>query len=413
MSDLATLHPFPRAQADRQADADALRSAEPLMPEVAPPDLEAIGGWQSLRMGAEVALRSRWMFMVALAAVSLLSLPGLLGARLWAQQSAHAMLGMLLFTYGIARGVDGHSRDRAFWVGLGVRPGAWELGTVLVDLGYMAVVAGVGLVVGPTDPVFLLIGLGTAIAAYGLGSATRAAAGTEVRRFGFMMGMLLVMGLNAAVAYGFSYGQFVVGVAMQLGIVAAAGLASRVLLSGRSPESAAGRGRRRWGWLGCALAGLLVVPLQFLQGKPDSTVALGPGAVLLLPSRDPLAGQQLWRMTASGERERLSVRGRIAIDNRGPHGSVAIRRTSLASMAELLIAAPTARDAERLMAGGLSSRFGLVTAQGDHIECDGPLFGGWTLIDDDGMGATLTLDTGGGWRLDDDGCRPFAPGETP
>lgn len=413
MTELGTLHPFPRAQADRSGTGASLRSEEPLVPEAAPPELAPVGGLQSLRLGAEVAVRSRWPFMAGLLAVSLLSLPGLLGVGEWAQQSAHAMLGMLLFTYGIARGVDGRSRDRAFWAGLGVRPGAWELGVVLVDLAFLGLVSAAGLALGPDDPVFLLLGLGMALVSYGFGSATRSAATTENGRFGFMLGMLLVLALNAAVAFGFSYGHFAVGVGTQLGLVAAAGLAARVLLSGHAPESAAGRGRRRWGWLGAALTGLLVVPIQFAQGVPETTGAYPQASALLIPDADPMASQQVWWTDGDGDLQRLAVRGRIDAEEPGPHHAVAFRRTPPHALVEVALAHETAADAERALSHGAVSRFGMVTAEGDHIECDAPLLAGTTTFDPDGLGATRVAPSGARWRLDADGCRPLSPGETP
>lgn len=413
MSELGTLHHFPRAQADRAADADALRSETPLDVPAAAPDLAAFSGWQSLRLGAELAVRSRWMFMAGLLGVSLLSLPGLLGVREWTQQSAHAMVGLLVFTYGIARGVDGRSRERAFWAGLGAAPASMELGVVLVDLLFMGLLGGIGLLLGPQDPVFLALGVGAALVSYGFGSATRSAARSEAGRFGLVVAMLLVVAVNAGVAFGFSYGHVAIGVAMQLGIVAALGLVSRVLLSARAPEAAAGRGRRRWGWLGVALAGLLAVPLQFLQGMPEGTGQYPYDHGLLVPGQDPLAGQQVWRTTPDGGRERLGVRGRIAVEERGPHGAYVVRRTPLPAMVEILLSTETAAEAERLMVGGRASRLGLITADGGYVECAGPLFDGRAVVDDDGMGATHTLDGGGAWRIDGQGCRLLPDGETP
>lgn len=413
MSQLGTLHQFPRARVDRSTDADALRSNTSLDVPVAAPDMVAISGWQSLRLGAELALRSRWMFMAALAGVSLLALPGLLGVRSWAQQSAHAMVGLLVFTYGIARGVDGGSRARAFWAGLGAAPASMELGVVFVDLLFMALITAGGWLLGPDESVFLVLGAGAGLVTYGLGSATRSAARSESGRFGLILAMLLVVALNAGVAYLASYGHAVVGVAMQLGIVAAMGVAVRVLGSARWPESAAGRGRRSWAWVGVALSGLLVVPIQFLEGVPDGTGRFSTGSALMVPHGHPLQGQQVWRMGEDGVPERLGVRGRIRGWEDGPHGSATILRTSPWTLATLMLTYETDAEFFGALRRHEGAREGLIMADGGHVECDGVLGSGETRFDPDGMGATRTTESGVVWRLDADGCRRLSDGETP
>jgi hypothetical protein len=323
------------------------------------------------------------------------------------------MVGLLVFTYGLARGVDGGSRERAFWAGLGAAPASMELGVVLVDLVFMALVSGVGWLVGPDDPVFLVLGAGAGLVTYGLGSATRSAARSESGRFGLVLAMLLVMALNTAVAFAASYGHLVVGVALQLGIVASVGLVSRVLLSARSPESAAGRGRRSWSWLGAALAGLLVVPIQFAEGKPDSTSAVSDAAGLFVPDGDPMAGKQLWRVGANGEPERLSLRGRVFYPEPGPRGSATFFHKDLGAVASVLLEGDRGREgSQRSMTVSDGLHFGMLTADGGSIACDGPLLSGTTTFDADGMGATRTLPSGESWRLDADGCR-LLPEDTP
>lgn len=414
MSQIGTIHHFPVAQADRAAAPEAQRSVQLLDIPASPPELAAISGRQSLRLGVELALRGRWAFMLALLCVSLLALPGLLGARAWAQQSAHAMVGLLVFTYGLARGVDGASRQHAFWAGLGAAPGSLELGVVLVDLLFMGLVTGLGWLVGPDDPVFLFLGAAAGLVTYGLGSATRAAARSEAGRFGLIIAMLLVAAVNTAVAFVASYGHVVEGIGLQLGILAALGLGARVLGAARAPQSAAGRGRRRWGWLGVALAGLLVVPIQFLQGMPEVTGQPSREGALLLPDPDPLEGQQLWRLDAAGEPERLAVRGRIHGGVVGPRGSAMVVRTAPLAMAHLALVHETAADAERALRLYDGAREGLVLADGGYVECAGVLGSGRTVFDDDGMGATRTaFDRGETWRLDAEGCRRLPSGHDP
>ncbi len=413
MAEHGTLLTFPSARSARAADPDALRSEAPLEVRVSPPEFAPISGLQSLRLGAELALRSRWQFMLAMVLSSLLALPGLLGAQAWAQQSAQGVIGLLVCSFGVIRGIDGRSRDRKFWAGLGAAPASFELGVVLVDLLFMTVVTGVAWVLSPGDPIFLLLGGGAAAAGYGMGSATRSAARSEAGRAGLLIAMLIVAAGCALVAFVASYGNFITGVMMQFGFMAAAGLGARVLLSGLSPESSAGRGRKQWTWLMCAGAGMLAVPLQFVQGVPESTTTLHKEEVLLFPDRDPFAGKQLWRTTEGGGVERLGVRGMIGVAGWGPHRSMMIHRTSLPRMVGILLKTDDDGQAQRMMVGGLASRLGLITANGQHIECDEALLVGDTRFDADGMGAVHVLSTGEVWRLDGDGCREISLEEAP
>jgi len=407
MSQLGTLHHFPRAQADRSISPDELRSAEPLDVPASQPDMAEIGGGESLRLGAALTIRSRWPLMAIISVISLVVAQGLTDTADWVQQSAHGVLMLMVAAFGLIRGLDGQGPTLAFWRGLGVRPASFELGVVGVDLLFMGALLFFASRV--TDaPVLTLLGAGLALVAYGFGSATRGAASSEGGRAALVMAMVSVMLTGTALSFLASYGHVVLALLMQMGIIGAAGVLSRVLLSDWAPQTAAVRQQRRGHavWLGCALSGLLVIPVQFFDGMPESTAAVPDAAGLFVPDRDPMSGKQLWRVGADGEPERLSLRGRVLFPEPGPHRSAAFFHKDLGAVASMLVREDQGREQSR---GSLTVRdgvhFAMITAGGEAITCDGPLLSGSTAFDADGMGATRTLSSGEVWRLDGDGCR--------
>ena len=416
MSELGTLHQFPTAHVDRSMEPEALRSSELLEVPATPPDIASIGGLDSMRLGAALSFRSRWPLIAMLALVSLMAIPGLLDARDSVQQSAHGVVLFLIAMVGVIRGVDGDGRARSFWHGMGVQAPSFELGIVLVDLLFMALPTLGAVLLEPDHALITLLVTGFGFAAYGLGSATRAAAPSAAGRSALIGAMLGVMCLGTVVAFLCSFGHVILGILGQLVFVATAGVVARVMLAGWAPQSSAGRGRGRGHaiWLGCALTGFLVVPIQFMQGMPGSTAPVPDAAGLFLPDGDPMAGQQVWRVGEDGQPERLSLRGRLRFVESGPHGAAAFSHKDLGAIASMLLLENGSREsgAGSMRVDG-TSRFGMVTADGRHIGCEDPLLSGSTVFDPDGMGATRTLSSGETWRLDDDGCQMIRQGEMP
>ncbi len=238
---------------------EATRPVEPLVP---PPrvTLDAVGGAHALATSARLVLLTKWPFFAFLVGVGLATAltPPALAPRLG------LLAGIVLGMFGFLRGIDGRSRQLAFWAGLGGPPAAWEAGTVCVDIAAMGLVAALAQVgVGATSNA-VPIGLAGALVLYGAGSLSRSAASHELGRAGIVLALLAsgFGGLVAAILLSLDH----IGTTtlLGLGLVAVGGVAVRLLGAARAPESAAGRGPWRLAWLLFVLLPLLHLPAQLL-----------------------------------------------------------------------------------------------------------------------------------------------------
>lgn len=414
MTQPATLLHFPPAQDRRSTEGDALRSEQPLLPPATPPALEAPSARESARLGAAITLKSRWPVLALLGLLSTLLLPRMLFVGPSLEGGGHALLALLAIIWGGVRGVDGRSKDRAFWMGLGVRPRAFELGVMGVDLGVLAGIAGVAFLLTPaTEHLLVAVLQSGALFLYGFGSATRSVAAREGGRLAAMAILGLVVAATAWVGVLLGLGSVPEGVAAQLFLVSLLGLATRVLLAERQPESAAGRGRFRWSWLACAAAGMAVLPLQRTQQCFQAE--LHPGAPSLrVPALDPLASKQVWRGTGPADTwERLPLTGFLHNPTEHDSGAVLYRRIDPSDLLSVWLGGDA--DVWSVLSNGSPetpavvnlTRPGLLTAEGDVVECGLGVPSHGAAWDADGSGLTLPS----GWRLDASGCRQTGGGQ--
>ncbi len=409
----ALLH-FPPAQDRRTTEGDALRSEQPLLPPVSRPDLQAPSARDSARLGAALTLKSRWPVLAVLALLSTLLLPRMLVLGPSLEGAGHGLLALLAMIWGGVRGVDGRSRDRAFWMGLGVRPRAFELGVVGVDLGVLAGIAGVAFLLTPaTEHLLVAVLQSVAFFLYGFGSATRAAAPSEGGRLAAMAVMGLGVAATAWVGVLLGLGSVPEGLACQLFGVSLLGIASRVLLAARQPESAVGRGRFRWSWLACTAAGIAVLPLQRVQQVTQAE--LHPDAPSLrVPELNPLASKQVWRSIGPADAwERVALTGFLHNPTEHDSGAVLYRRIAQPELLGVWLREDAA--VWGVLSSGRAetpavvdlSRPGLLTPDGEVVECDLGVPSQGATWDDNGLGLTLP----GGWRLDASGCRQTGGGQ--
>lgn len=405
---------FPSAHAHREADGSALRSEQPLLPPVSPPALEPVGVRESARLGAALTLRSRWPILAVLGALSALLLPRFLMVGLSLEGGGHGFLALLAMIWAGVRGVDGRSKDRAFWMGLGVRPRAFELGVMGVDLGVLAGIAGVAFLLTPaTEHLLVAVLQSAALFLYGFGSATRAAAPGEASRMAAMAAMGIVVAATAWVGVLLGLGSVPEALACQLFGVSLLGIASRVLLAERQPESAAGRGRFRWSWLACAAAGIAVLPLQRVQQVTQAE--FHPDAPSLrVPELNPLASKQVWRTAGPADAwERVSLTGFLHNPTEHDSGAVLYRRIAQPELLGVWLREDAA--VWDVLSSGRAetpavvdlTRPGLLTPDGEVVECAMGVPSQGATWDADGLGLSLP----GGWRLDASGCRQTGGGQ--
>jgi len=408
------LHAPPRPSAASRAQAAWGQRAEaaPALPPVEVP-LQAPGIGAAAQAGARHAWAARKGLYALLAALSLLSVAAGAAPGPVAGPAGAALFGVALAALGLVRGLDGRGRHAAFWAGLGLSPLGWELGVMGLDLGALVGAWAVAAALGAEGTATLWIGLAPGLWLYAAASATRGSAPAEAGRALRLVGVVLGAGGAAALSANSGLAPLPAALGWPLLLTAAAGLLVRLAAAARAPESAAGRGRPRPGWLAAALSGLLALPLLSLHTPTDlTTLERGPTGALMVPELDAFASRALWWQPIGGSPERLSPRGHFVRISTHPSGAAAWRRIPAeAAWDALLNDGPNPHLAffdrwAPLSHHGIDE---VRLADGQIVSCEVQVFGHLGDNRDfsaDGMRVTATEDEGRRWLIDAQGCRP-------